>query len=56
MTSGESLELLLDRLRDFVFKEYALNPLPNDLVEVCQAAIKLFPSLASDSDQKIVRF
>lgn len=51
----ESFEFLLDHLRDFVYDEYGFNPTPANLVEVCEAVIELFPSLASDSQQKIVR-
>lgn len=51
----ESLEMLLDRVRDFVLNEFSLNPCPNDLVEVCEAVLKLFPSLASDTNDKIVK-
>lgn len=50
----ESLDFLLERLRDFVHNEYSLNPTPNDIVETSEAAIELFPSLASETDPKIV--
>lgn len=56
MIDEESLSMLLDRLRDFLYKEYSLNPTPNELEEVCQAAVQLFPSLASNTIQKIVIF
>lgn len=51
----ESLEIVLERIRDFLYDEYSLNPTPPELEEVCQATIELFPSLTSDSKNKIVK-
>lgn len=55
MLSEASLEFLLERLRDFAQFEYSFNPSPDQLVEVCEAAVKLFASLDSGTDTKIVR-
>lgn len=52
--SQESLDILLDCLRNFVQHEFSLNATPDQLTEVCMATIQLFPSLESKSAQKIV--
>lgn len=52
--SEDSLDYLLNCLRDFIHHEYSLNPSSNDVVEVSEATIELFPSLSSRSDDKIV--
>lgn len=50
----ESLEFLLGHLQEFVYSTYSLSPTPNELAEACTATIELFPSLTSDTAQKIV--
>lgn len=40
-----SQKILFNRLRDFVEHEYSYNPTDEELVDVCQAAVALFPSL-----------
>lgn len=53
--SEEATEFLVEHLRDFIYHEYSFNPSPNDLVQVCEGAVELFPSLASENGNKIVR-
>lgn len=54
MICEDSLEILLERLRDFIHHEYSMNPSPNDITETCEAVVELFPSLASENGAKIV--
>lgn len=52
----ESLEILLIHLRDYVQSEYSLNLSSEELIEVCDATIALFPSLTSKTGGKCVIF
>lgn len=52
--TDESLAVLLDKLRDYVYSEYSINPTSNDLLEVSEIALKIFPSLISNDGKKTV--
>lgn len=54
LLSLDSQDILLDCIRDFVQNEFSLNATSDQLEEGCVATIKLFPSLESKTDQKIV--
>lgn len=52
--SEDSLDVLLVNLRDYIQKEYSLNISADELIEVCDATVQLFPSLESKTGRKIV--
>lgn len=51
----DSIEYLLNCIREYIHFEYSTNPTPNDIVQVSKTVVELFPSFSSNSEEKIVR-